>query len=126
MPENRELLEAKAMHEIRTMLAMRGAGFSKTEKKTDLIDRLMLMDMTIQPNEKKKEEAVKAKKSEPTPAVKNTPEEIEKALESFVARGLVLTIDGDTWHVRRDTKSDSGHVTVPLRLIQQSAAVLMR
>lgn len=124
----REILQAKKQHEIRTMLTQYGASWSAKEKKTELIDRLIQISMTVQPNERVKKEEEKPKEVPSYPTI----DEILKEVQPYREHGLnvAFTEDGSAWLFsivkRGKTIEDTGTTKQPLSVIRRCADLLVR
>lgn len=123
----REVLQAKKMHEIRSMLVDKGASWSAKEKKVDLINRFIEITATVQPNERlhKKE---KTKEEVIYPTV----DEILEAVRPLRDEGLNVsfTEDGTSWAFTAKkgsrTREDTGTTKQPLFVIKRCAEILVR
>lgn len=142
MFNQRELLQAKNINEIRAMMTQRGAGWKPTEKKASLIDRYLELTLSVQPNEVINADSTTHSNLNPKQAVshQNTPEAIQSRLKWFLDRGLELTIEDDVWHMRRligerrgsdgqwykAYREDSGTTRQPLDVIARCAEMVMQ
>lgn len=144
----RDLLQQKKQHEIRSLLVQHGASWHPTEKKSDLIDRLIMITMATQPDSKLK----KHEKVEPMPVKYPTKDEVLEATELHRSMGMKVNFSNDDtlWHfyiqkgTRKDHnavsdinlsqeapvqiwgKEDSGTMKQPLGIIVRCADMLVR
>lgn len=113
-----ELLQLKTIHEVRALTRQKGLRWAKTEKKAELIKRLMEIPDPIKPEPKevKKEE-------EKVPVASQ--EEILEALEDNLTRGLKIKFEDGSWHMRNlQGREDTGTLTMPLTVIKRVANTL--
>lgn len=68
----------------------------------------------------KQEDVHPSQVAKPDPTL-NTQEQVLDKIKPFVDRGLEATFSGDTWTFKCRGAEECGHMSVPLRLIQQKA-----
>lgn len=114
-----EMLQIKTIHEVRALVKQKGLRWAKTEKKVQLIERLMEIPEPIKPKEP----------TEPKPEVvihTATQDEILDALKDNLARSMKIRFDDDSWHMRAPSgREDSGSLTMPLTVIKRTANLLI-
>ena len=67
---------------------------------------------------------------QPKPAKKEAPawcteSEVRDALAQYIARGAVLTFADDCWQIKYGVASDSGHMSMPLKVIVRKVTTLL-
>jgi len=122
----KELLTLKSREELRAILVSLGQPPHHMAKEPKMIESIMRIQNTVQPNDIGAE--AKVEKKEPEPAVVLTADEIMEVIQPMIQRGLkVAFLDDDkTWSFKNGVAEDSGSVTMPLALIEQRAYALMR
>lgn len=123
MITQREQLEVKTLPELRSMLTIRGMNWQKTEKKIDIINRIIELDNICQPNDKPKE--INEEKKE-VKCKKNTKEEVLEAIKPFMFGGMQARINEEFWEFRNGNKLDSGTLSMPLTVIVRCADFVSR
>lgn len=141
----RDILASKTRDELRTMLVQKGASYHHNEKAEKLIDRLLEISMTLQPDFKEPpvQQQTQPRKVEPiTPA---TQEQVMEKIQHFKDQGLQVKFseDGKQFHFRRKAgvlrekdksgliterpiiKEDSGTMMQPLERIVKCAQHVM-
>lgn len=133
-------LKGKKIYEIRALMAQYGAGFKRTEKKAELIKRLIELKLTSQPNDKKGLEKEEIKKPE-LPWL--TKEQVIEAVMPFKLQGLKVSFspDGTCWMFQFDcgmvldrtlnthvpkVLTDSGTMKQSINVIKRCAQMLVR
>ena len=133
-----EQLRNTSIDEVRAKIVSLGADYHPAEKKPDLMARLLQLQGTAQPIDKIKKQLAEngisedgAKITDTIPKLNHrlTPEELKKAAQKFIAKGMQLLIskDGITWEIRHEgeqlfannrivkaKRKDSGNTMIPL------------
>lgn len=86
-------------------------------------ESLALELIQVMPQEQQEPEVIEA---ELIPVEYNSHEAIRQKLKPYTDRGLNLQFDGDVWTIKNGMAMDSGHVSVPLRLIEVKASLIMK
>ena len=111
-----ELLNMKTIHEVRAMTTQKGLRWAKTDKKIQLIERLMEIPEPPKP------------KAEPQPEIivhTATQAEILELLKDNIERGVKIKFDDTSWHMRSPQgREDAGSLTTPLNVIKRIANLL--
>lgn len=121
-------LEEKSLTELRSIAQGIGVSFNFSTDKKHLIQEIKQHSVSLIP----KPNAELPKVPEPEririiPPTKNpTRETITQTLQPFIDRGLKLSFDGDTFHMRMGKKEDTGNVRTSLRVIVRTAEAVMR
>lgn len=139
----RDILESKEIPELRTILTQRGAGFHHKEKKETLINRILEVSMTAQPDIKHETQPTVQRRMPPAPLL--TQDEVMARVGHYKERGLQIKFsdDGRLWHFRRKAgvvrlksaggltseqdviKEDSGSMQQPLEIVERCAKMVM-
>lgn len=116
-------LEALPRAKVMSYAANLGMGTPFNEKKADLINRVvMVQSSAIEPKKPEPEKIVVVQAVE-----KPDQEEVRKALQSFVDRGMVLTFpDENSFQIEYKAKRDSGTLHQPLKSIVRVAEYICR
>lgn len=135
------LLKAKSKNELRQMMVAAGAEYRLTEKKSDLIQRLIELSLTAQPTDRLEPEKVEDKPKPEVPWL--TKEEVNDAVMSYKLQGLKVSFSPDSkcWMFQFDcgmsfdptTKlygprvlTDSGTMKQPIEVVKRCAHMLVR
>lgn len=121
----RELLEAKPIYEVRAIAAQKGLPWAKTDKKAELIDRIILIDSTVQPGEKKEDGKKVERKEKPVLPIL-TEKQIREAIEKYEHRGLIVVCDEQNWHMSYGRLKDCGNLNMPIQQVVRCAETLLK
>lgn len=117
----KQLAKDGKLDELRALAVSQGLNYHP-RMKADTVAKLILDKVA---NPVKQEQTLKhaAEKPKLVEAVTNTQEQIRAACKAYLDKpGFEATFNEDgTWHFRYRGAEDSGHMTVPLRIIQRKA-----
>lgn len=123
--------ELKSLHisRVRQHAAALGLGVSFSEKKNDLIARIVEVQQTIQPKREEKPATIAEASEEQLrskPAARGTNQkEVLEALQPYVAKGLHVSFpDDESFYISFKKKNDSGTLRQPLRIICRRAEMI--
>lgn len=130
-PMNYDELMANTLPKIRNHAATIGLGVDMSEKKADLVKRIVEFQQRIEPPRRQEEPKLADPKDEKLrsqpPAESASQKEIMEACKNHIAKGMVLTFpEDDQYHMRYRMKEDSGNIRQPLRTIVQRAEIICR
>lgn len=122
-----EELEGLTLPELRALTTEYGASWQRTEKKADIIPRLIELSSIIQPNEKNLRPKVETQPVKIIP-IKLTEEQIVSAIQASIELGLLVRFakDGSGWQFKFRNHEDSGSLTQPIQSIVRCADALVR
>ncbi len=105
--------------ELTAIARQRGLHVERDWKKVDIANNIAAFDATLQPSDNYAPDAVPQNRMENEVVV--LPQDVlAEALEDIP--GVVLSFDAEgNWHLQGQTQSDSGSMTVPLRIIRMIA-----
>lgn len=137
-------LAAKHKDELRGLLVQKGASFSPSETKIQLLQRLRELNLAAQPgsDDRGQRTGIGKHNFSATETRLCSQEVVEKALKRFSDTGLAVHFseDGQQWHMRRAmpprrdvhtglpvdvVREDSGSMFQPLATIKRCAEMLM-
>lgn len=122
MITDREQLQTKKMGELRSMVTHLGMNWQKTEKKPELINRIIEVTNTAQPTDKIVKKVIEKK-----PIVYLKHEDVLDAIKSNMLSGLCVRFpDEISWEFKFESKSDSGSLAIPLGVIKRCADMVCR
>ena len=115
-----EQLAPMDIEQIRAIAVSNGLDYHHKHKAETLIERIILKQNTMQPSDKT--ETVRAEKPA-EPAIKNSREDVEQRIQRYVDKGMKAEFHADnTWTFSFRGRMDSGHMNIPLGVIENSAA----
>lgn len=112
-----EQLQLMKMGEVRALVTQSGMGWDKSEKKAELIERLLMIP------EPPKRPQPERPKVDQVALDKNG---IIEVLRPYMERGLQVYLDGEVWTIKLKNHVESGHVTVPAAVLRRRAEAFLR
>lgn len=107
-----ELRVLAAKHEIKVHHKLKSENIAK-----------LIIDKVTNPQQELKHPAAQPKQATKV----NTEEEVRQACEKFLSKeGFIATFKEDTWNFKFAGAEDSGHMSVPLRIIRMKAENVSR
>lgn len=115
-----EQLYSMPIEQIRAIAVSNGLDYHHKHKAETIIERIILKQNTMQPSDKT--DAVKAEKLV-EPIIKNTREDVEQRIQRYLDKGMKAEFHSDnTWTFSFRGRMDSGHMSIPLSVIENVAA----
>jgi len=118
------LVDANDVDALKNLAAMQGLKIHHAMKNPQKIAQAII-DKVAEPP--KHDLRHPAEKPQQQPARCNTQEEVREVCKRFFDKpGFLVTFEDDTWRFQCKGAEDSGHMSVPLRVIQWKAEVVSR
>lgn len=119
-----EELESLSIGVLRSKSAEMGLPTPNTLKKAELIQNILSVQVQMKPKDKPQPEVVEVKSDT---GDRTDFDELEKALQPFIDKGLVLRKEeDDTFYMKFKKKEDSGTLKQRMKVIVMKASVLCR
>ena len=114
-----EQLAPMDIEQIRAIAVSNGLDYHHKHKAETLIERIILKQNTMQPSDKA--ETVKVEKPA-EPKIENTREDVQQRIQRYVDKGMKAEFHADnTWTFSFRGRMDSGHMNIPLNVIENAA-----
>jgi hypothetical protein len=122
-----ELVQTYGVGELRALATQLGLEVDKSEKKADLLPRVIERLMTVQPSENKADDDVQ----EQHPVVKAaagfvTEDDIREIAAQYAHLGFRAKVEDGVFYFRCHGKEDCGNLKQPRRNVEKVAAAVAR